>query len=218
MFLNSNELTGSIPPELGNLTSLTHLQLDRNDLTGLIPPELGNITTLQSLLLGFNRLSGCIPSALHESPRFNSEPARAVGIPVCAPGVCAETAAVGKSETDVRLIMDCDVLLGLMPALDPDERLNWSTKVAIGDWDGVRVVESAYGPRVASLDLNYRFLTGTVPAELSHLSALTGLNLSHNLLAGPIPAQTRQPPRAESARPPQQPAHRGPSPPNWASS
>ena len=189
LHLGNNELTGSIPPELSNLSALTHLQLDRNDLTGLIPPELGLLKALRSLRLGFNRLAGCIPSALYESPRFSIDPSTAVGIPLCAPAVCTETTAVGKSTTDVRLIMDCDSLLDAKPVLDPGEVLNWSTKVAIGDWDGVQIIDSAYGPRVGSLDLRSRTLTGSVPAPLSHLSALSNLDLSGNLLTGPIPAE-----------------------------
>ncbi|HPS79371.1 MAG TPA: leucine-rich repeat domain-containing protein, partial [Thermoanaerobaculaceae bacterium] len=44
--LFSNQLTGSIPVELGNLTNLYYLYLDRNQLTGSIPVELENLTSL----------------------------------------------------------------------------------------------------------------------------------------------------------------------------
>ena len=40
LWLDDNELTGAIPSELGNLTSLTRLDLFDNELTGVIPPEL----------------------------------------------------------------------------------------------------------------------------------------------------------------------------------
>ena len=33
--LNNNQLTGSIPPEIGNLTNLSYLKLSRNDLNNL---------------------------------------------------------------------------------------------------------------------------------------------------------------------------------------
>ena len=44
--LGGNQLSGSIPPELGNLANLTWLNLPRNQLSGSIPPELGNLTNL----------------------------------------------------------------------------------------------------------------------------------------------------------------------------
>ena len=45
----SNELTGTIPAELGNLTNLTYLDLDYNQLTGTIPSSLGNLTNLRNV-------------------------------------------------------------------------------------------------------------------------------------------------------------------------
>ena len=57
-------LAGPIPAELGNVTSLTSLNLGINDLSGPIPAELGNLTSLTSLNLGINDLSGPIPAEL----------------------------------------------------------------------------------------------------------------------------------------------------------
>jgi hypothetical protein len=62
--LDYNQLTGSIPVELGNLTNLIELSLSVNQLTGSIPSELGNLTNLQRLDLYSNQLSGSIPSEL----------------------------------------------------------------------------------------------------------------------------------------------------------
>jgi Leucine-rich repeat (LRR) protein len=59
--LANNLLTGSIPPELGDLVGLDQLYLQNNQLTGSIPPELGNITRLQYLDLSANQLTGSIP-------------------------------------------------------------------------------------------------------------------------------------------------------------
>ena len=60
LFLFDNTLTGSIPPEIGNLTALTNLYLDNNNLTGNIPTELGNLTKLTELSLHTNMLTGNI--------------------------------------------------------------------------------------------------------------------------------------------------------------
>ena len=51
LVLGRNELSGEIPPELGNLTNLISLGLDENQLSGEIPPELGNLANLRDLNL-----------------------------------------------------------------------------------------------------------------------------------------------------------------------
>ena len=60
----ANQLTGNIPPELGNLENLQRIGLVTNHLTGVIPPELGNLENLQYLYLHHNQLIGPIPVEL----------------------------------------------------------------------------------------------------------------------------------------------------------
>lgn len=62
--LSERQLTGTIPPQLGALTSLQELWLYDNRLTGTIPPQLGAIAKLQGLGLSENQLSGPIPPEL----------------------------------------------------------------------------------------------------------------------------------------------------------
>ncbi|XP_042752550.2 probable LRR receptor-like serine/threonine-protein kinase RFK1 isoform X2 [Lactuca sativa] len=62
--LLGNRLTGEIPPELGNITTLTRLDLEANKLSGTIPPDLGRLINLQSLILSSNQLTGRLPIAL----------------------------------------------------------------------------------------------------------------------------------------------------------
>ena len=71
LYLSSNQLTGPIPPELGQLyqfrdpyAGLLSLFLHNNQLTGSIPPELGSLANLRSLRLSDNQLTGSIPPEL----------------------------------------------------------------------------------------------------------------------------------------------------------
>jgi Leucine-rich repeat (LRR) protein len=57
VFLLCLNLSGNLPPEMGNLSSLRYLNLTANQITS-IPPELGNLSSLQELDLGYNRLTG----------------------------------------------------------------------------------------------------------------------------------------------------------------
>ena len=59
--VNSRELDGTVPAELGDLTGLRRLHLFENRLSGPIPAELGMLADLQALDLGENRLTGQIP-------------------------------------------------------------------------------------------------------------------------------------------------------------
>lgn len=54
LILEKNNLFGTIPPEIGNLTNLIHLNLSRNHLTGAIPTKIMQLTSLISLLLKGN--------------------------------------------------------------------------------------------------------------------------------------------------------------------
>ena len=60
----TNNLVGTIPSELGNLTTLTSLYLNDNQLSGTIPAELANLTNLQALNLSENLLTGPEPQWL----------------------------------------------------------------------------------------------------------------------------------------------------------
>ncbi|KAI5355319.1 hypothetical protein L3X38_008214 [Prunus dulcis] len=61
---NKNNLTGSIPKNIGNLTQLTEIHLVINNLIGEIPDEIGDPHNLQGLALHVNNLNGVIPSRI----------------------------------------------------------------------------------------------------------------------------------------------------------
>ncbi len=65
VFLVENNLSGKIPPELGQFPGLRSLALVSNPrLTGPIPKELSDLSDLENLTLAFNQISGSIPPQL----------------------------------------------------------------------------------------------------------------------------------------------------------
>ncbi|XBH61802.1 hypothetical protein VPH35_116186 [Triticum aestivum] len=60
--MSRNNLSGSIPKDIGNLKLLESLDLSWNKLSGPIPPSMSNLKFLSSLNLSNNRLSGEIPT------------------------------------------------------------------------------------------------------------------------------------------------------------
>jgi len=54
--LSINQLTGSIPKELGDLTNAIFISLDNNKLTGAVPESFANLSKLTGLLLQGNQL------------------------------------------------------------------------------------------------------------------------------------------------------------------
>ncbi|KAG7588356.1 Leucine-rich repeat [Arabidopsis suecica] len=59
--LSSNEFSGHIPRELGDLQRIRALNLSHNSLSGIIPESFSNLTDIESLDLSFNMLHGPIP-------------------------------------------------------------------------------------------------------------------------------------------------------------
>ncbi|XP_062201766.1 receptor kinase-like protein Xa21 [Phragmites australis] len=64
--LSNNQLTHSIPYEIGNLINLGSLNISNNNISGQIPPTLGSCVLLQALRLEGNFLEGQIPPSLAE--------------------------------------------------------------------------------------------------------------------------------------------------------
>ncbi len=159
--LERKGLTGSVPPELGELAGLSTLDLAHNRLTGGIPPELGTLGSLWNLDLSSNRLTGGIP------PELGSLPALAFLI-----------------LSNNRLTGEIPAELGDLP--DPaylwlnDNQLSGGIPPELGNLTGLE-----------HLWLYGNLLTGTIPSELSRLTNLTLLGLNGNNLVGCVPPGLR---------------------------
>ena len=184
--LLDNQLTGTIPPELGMLSSLTFLALSANQLTGPIPPELGQLSSLEGLRLSENALTGPIPPELGQLSRLERlelyENALTGPIPP----------ELGKLSSLTRLQLLHNQLTGTIP---PElGMLSSLTFLDLLDNQLTGTIPPELGmlSSLTWLQLNFNQLTGSIPPELGKLSSLENLDLAGNQLTGPIPPKLGQ--------------------------
>ena len=145
--LSRNQLSGTIPAELGSLTRLQDLVLDVNQLSGTIPAELGNLTSLTSLFLGANQLSGTIPVELGNLTRL-------------------EHLLLGFNQLSGTIPVEIGNLTRLISLDLQDNQLSGTIPAGIGNL-----------PRLTALSLSDNQLSGTIPAELGNLTHLAYLSV-----------------------------------------
>ena len=181
--LKSNELDGTIPADLGNLSNLRTLNLYSNSLSGNIPPELGNLASLQVLYLRGNQLSGSIPpelgglSVLQYLVLYDNQ--LTGGVPP----------VLGSLPDLVDLDLDSNYLTGsIPPELGNLSDLKY-LYLASNSLSGNIPIELGSLSNLKVLSLSSNQLTGSIPSELGSLSNLVRMSLSSNQLTGNIPAE-----------------------------
>ena len=157
--LYGNNLTGRIPPELGKLTKVRDLSLSSNRLEGPIPPEIGGMVSVDTMYLSGNRLSGPIP------PEFGNL-------------VNLEHLALFENELSGPLPAEFGNLKKLKTAWMVDNKFGGPLPPELGDLTSLE-----------DLSLSRNEITGSLPPELGKLRNLVNLGLGDNLLTGPLPPE-----------------------------
>ena len=157
--LDSNQLSGSIPEELGQLSSLSMLWLHNNQLTGTIPTELGNLTNLRWLYLYNNELSGEIPEEL------------------------------GQLSSLAHLRLDNNQLTGTIPTELGSLTKLFDMLLSDNQLTGTIPTELGNLTKLLNMRLDNNQLTGTIPTELGNLTSFIAMYLSNNQLSGTIPTE-----------------------------
>ncbi|MEA3336972.1 MAG: fibronectin type III domain-containing protein [Chloroflexota bacterium] len=181
-----NEIGGNLPVSLGNLSQLKSLVLTDNRLTGEIPPALVGLIRLRRLELGSNQLSGSIPVQL----------ANLAHLEVLALGVNELTGSIppvlGSMNNLDQLLLNTNQLTGQIPP-ELGGMVDLQTLVlAQNQLEGTIPDQLGALSNLRSLVLSGNQLVGTIPAILSNLGDLQRLDLSRNHLDGPLPASLGQ--------------------------
>ena len=179
--LDYNNLSGPIPPELGDLTNLRHLGLNGNDLSGRIPPELGNLANLRSLSLDDTDLSGDIPPELGNLA--NLEYLSVLRTPLSG----EIPPELGRLANLRYLRLAASDLTGEIPP-ELGNLANLEGLLLIGNsLSGGIPSELGNLPNLEQLILRWNELSGEIPLALVNLAKLTRLDLTNNRLSGAIP-------------------------------
>ena len=212
--LPDNNLNGTLPQSICELTGLTRINLSNNALTGPIPQDIGHLKNLYDLNLAFNKLSGPIPDSIGELtlignlaltdneltgyiPKSLMNLDKTYYLSLGYNHLCTEdpdlVAFLDQKSNDWReqkLDTECHpVRRVLMELYNATDGPNWKNSE---NWGTDAPVESWSGVRVESsgrfsLELPDNNLNGTLPQSICELTGLTRINLSNNALTGPIP-------------------------------
>jgi len=158
LWLSNNQLTGTLPDDLGLLKNLQMLYLHNNSLSGTLPSSLGNCSSLGMLSVYLNRISGSLPESLGQLGSliylWAGENRLSGSIP----------RSFGQLTSLVELSLRSNSLSGSVPS-------------EIG---GILLLEK--------LVLHVNRLSGTMPATISKLAQLATLTMSDNNMFGPLPS------------------------------
>ena len=157
-----NELSGEIPPELGNLANLRELEFGLTQLTGAIPPELGNLANLEELSLDDNQLTGAIPPELGNLAKL-------------------EFLQLNGNQLTGAIPPELGNLANLEELSLSDNQLTGAIPPELGNL-----------ANLGELSLSDNQLTGAIPPELGNLANLRYLGIGDNQFTGCIPDSLRR--------------------------
>ncbi len=180
--LTDNRLTGNIPPQIGNLTSLQTLSMAFNQLTGTIPPEMGSMTSLQFLALNFNQLTGSIPTTFGNLTSLTDLRLDNNTLSGTIPSIWA-----GLDSLQNLSMFNNQFTGSIPPSLGQMAAINFITLVN-NQLQGTIPAELGLASTLTTLRLANNRLTGTIPASLTNLSNLQVLELRNNQFSGALPA------------------------------
>ncbi|WP_152266635.1 T9SS type A sorting domain-containing protein [Agriterribacter humi] len=180
IYLSGNNINGPIPNSIGNLSALISFYLNNNKIEGDIPSILGNITSLKEIHLEYNKLTGEIPVTLRNLGNLDELILAYNQLTGSIPG------ELGDLQVQ-KLELNNNQLSGSIPARLRIIRNLTILKLNNNELTGE--IPTGLAPIICYLfDLSSNNLTGGIPSDLGSNSTLAHVNLSNNALTGQIPS------------------------------
>ncbi|TYG52387.1 hypothetical protein ES288_D09G023700v1 [Gossypium darwinii] len=180
LHLRNCRLSGTIPPNVGELESMVDLDLSNNWFIGPIPSSVSNLTNLASLFLQSNQLDGSIPKDIGRLTNL-------VALNLSSNCLVGPIPSSVSNLTNLSSFLQSNQLNGSIP-----EDIGGLTNLVELDLSSNRLsghIPSSLGQltNLVELDLSSNRLSGNIPSSLGQLTKLESLNLSHNQISSVIP-------------------------------
>lgn len=175
--LSNNNLTGEIPPEIGNLTELIWFRAQKNNLTGEIPAEIKNLTLIERIDLSSNNITG-IPAEIKELTTLD----------YLDLGSNKLEGAFPLQITELKSLRSLDLTRNNFSGIIPTEigalsKLH-TLRLSSNQFTGAIPEEIGNLTNLTHLYLGYNRLTGNIPKSFNNLIKLNTLSLRRNSLSG----------------------------------
>lgn len=181
--LGNSSLGGTIPKEIGKLKNLQIFDIRDNNFTGRIPPELGSLSSLQVMYLSTNKLTGTIPREF--GMLTNMTLLHLYHNQITGP-IPAE---LGECELLEEIILYVNHLNDTIPSsLGKLTRLK-IFEVYNNSLSGSIPSEIFNCTSLQSLYLSQNSFTGTISPQIGRLKGLLSLRVSENQLSGALPEE-----------------------------
>eukprot|EP00298_Acanthocystis_sp_HF-20_P018504 c21978_g1_i5.p1 GENE.c21978_g1_i5~~c21978_g1_i5.p1 ORF type:complete len:618 (+),score=161.42 c21978_g1_i5:3-1856(+) len=204
--LFGNQLSGTVPKEIINLTKLNFMEIWSNGLSGTFPTEFGLLTSLSTMNLAVNKFSGTIPSQIAHCTLLRTLTVHQNKLSGTIP---SEIALLGLM---TQLILETNKLTSSIPSqlglLSKLGRLDASnnffngkipSELALAQLTTIILSENDFSGKIFSefgimtnlqkIYLDRNELSGTIPSEIFSFHNLTIVNFGSNKIIGSLPSE-----------------------------
>ncbi|CAH9113634.1 unnamed protein product [Cuscuta europaea] len=181
------DLSGLLPPQLGNLTFLSVLDLTHNRFTGHLPEGMANLRRLRVLDLGSNQFAGEIPSWLSLFPKLQVLSLAGNNFT----GLVPQEALFNISGLEV-LDLSKNGLKGIIQGAEMCRGLRRLRSLDLSSNEFHGPIPLSNGSDCTQLIRVYLYqnnFVGSIPKEIERLQKLDTLILDKNNLSGEVPKE-----------------------------